>query len=77
VGAEPMRGTGEPVCENRSARVVCRSRRGGTAGASSIGTQDVVGSTSVREGTRAIQWSEPLHRWIGPVRPYTYHESEK
>jgi hypothetical protein len=37
----------------------------------------VVGSTSVREGTRAIQWSEPLHRWIGPVRPYTHRKRKK
>jgi hypothetical protein len=75
--AEPTRGTGEPVCENRRASVVCRSRRRGTARASLIGTQGVVGSTPVREGTRAIQWSEPLRRWIGPVRPYTYREREK
>ena len=40
-------------------------------------TQDVVGSTSVRVGTRAVQRSEPLHRRIEPRRPYTYLGREK
>ena len=64
--AEPMRGTGEPVCENRSASVVCRGRRGGTAGASSRGTQDVVGSTSMREPSsgrnHCVDGSDPCDR---------------
>ena len=55
----------------------CRSRRGGTAGASSSDSQDVVSPTSMQEGTSAIQRYEPLHRWIEPVRPYTYLGREK
>ena len=47
-------------------RAGCQSSRGGTAGASLRESQDVVGSTSIREGARAIQRSEPLHRWIEP-----------
>jgi hypothetical protein len=55
--AEPVRGTGEPVCE------ICRVCEWGlpeqerrTAGVSlSVSLHVHVG------GTRAIQWSEPLH----------------
>ena len=47
--AEPMRGTGEPVCEMSCVRAVLPEKERRTAGASSGVPQDMVGSMSVRE----------------------------